>query len=73
MLVGVIACWKMKSGNPTRKIWNHTGLAISVLYVLLGFSAKAYASSVLEEKLAENAFRLGELFRHEMREFMKKK
>jgi len=53
MLVGVIACWKMKSGNPTRKIWNHTGLAISVLYVLSGFSAKAYASSVLEEKLAE--------------------
>lgn len=34
--------------------------------------ATAAMQVVLEEKLAENAFRLGELFRHEMREFMKK-
>jgi inner membrane protein len=53
MMVGVIACWIFKTSNPSRKKWNQTGLIISVLYVLLGFSSKAIASSVLEEKLTE--------------------
>jgi ornithine--oxo-acid transaminase len=34
--------------------------------------ATAAMNVIIEEKLAENAFRMGELFRYEMREFMKK-
>jgi len=53
LIVAVIALWIIKTNNPNRKIWYQTGLALSMLYMLLGFSAKAYASNLFEISLAE--------------------
>ena len=53
LIISVIACWIIKVGNPKRTIWNWSGLVLSVLYVLLGFTTKSYASHQFEKSLAE--------------------
>jgi len=57
LIVTVIACWIIKTNSPNRKIWNRTGLAISFVYVLLGFGFKTYASHVFEDSLSANGIK----------------